>query len=385
MLGSLSAAIHDATRGIMDILYLWGMKRLVISFVLINLYMQCFADRVDRVFLSGKNHQLGFYMDTYYGFDFNLPEGNRQIFYYNHNRHNSININLALLKFEFTQNQVKGVIKLQTGNYAEDNYAEEPRIYQFINEAYTGLNFKNNWFLDVGIFESHLGAEYVQSNLNKTLSRSLSAENSPYYLSGLRLYFDGMEKRLPYKVLFSVNNGWQRIAKIQANAPPGLGTQFTIKPTAQSEFNWSTFAGTTPDSAQQSFYFNNFYYEINSRNKQWQAMVLYDIGMFKTATWHFWHTPQLLLSYTKEKHQFCLRAEYFGDQKAQIIQQQNPNISNAVQLFVASFNHDIQLNTSVKWRQEIKYHYSTKDMFTKEDIFVPTNLFLITALAIDLY
>lgn len=46
----------------------------------------------------------------------------------------------------------------------------------------------DNW-LDAGIYPSHIGLESAVGKDNRTLTRSLAAENSPYYESGARITY----------------------------------------------------------------------------------------------------------------------------------------------------------------------------------------------------
>ena len=90
----------------------------------------------------------------------------------------------------------------------------------------------------MGIFSSHLGFESALSKDNWTLTRSLNAENSPYYETGARLTYEvGPKLTLTGLVL----NGWQNIR--ETNQAKALGTQLQWKPTAKVLINSSTFYG----------------------------------------------------------------------------------------------------------------------------------------------
>lgn len=82
-------------------------------------------------------------------------------------------------------------------------------LLQHIYESNIGisLNKKNNLWLDAGIFGSHIGFESAISKDCWTLTRSLFAENSPYYLSGTKLTYNPNEH---WEFAVIICNGWQR-------------------------------------------------------------------------------------------------------------------------------------------------------------------------------
>jgi hypothetical protein len=74
---------------------------------------------------------------------------------------------------------------LHAGTYVHDNYAQEPKALRHIYEANIGLSLskKNKLWVDLGVFESHIGFEVAQSTENQTLTKSICAELSPYFTS----------------------------------------------------------------------------------------------------------------------------------------------------------------------------------------------------------
>ena len=134
------------------------------------------------------------YVDVFYAFDLNRPQGNAlQPFLYNHNRHNEFNLNNGILKVNATHPKYRANLALHAGTYVEDNYANEPLSLKYISEANVGLglNKKQNLWLDAGIFASHIGFESAVSLDNLTLTRSLLAENSPYWFATAGSGFGG--------------------------------------------------------------------------------------------------------------------------------------------------------------------------------------------------
>ncbi len=71
------------------------------------------------------------------------------------------------------------------------NYAAEPGILGNFYEGNVGIKLSenNNLWLDVGVFPSHIGFESAVGKDNWALTRSLNAENTPYFESGAKVSY----------------------------------------------------------------------------------------------------------------------------------------------------------------------------------------------------
>ncbi len=200
------------------------------------------------------------YTGVYYGYDFSTPHTRtRPGFVYSENRHNAFSINIALLGARFTSERVRGTFAVQTGTYPDANYAAEPPVFKHLHEAYAGVRLRPGLWLDAGVFLSHIGLEGPISRDDLTLTRSIIADNSPYYESGAKLTYDTPNGH--WTLIGLVLNGWQVIRDNNENK--GLGWQVQWKPTSQWVLNSSTYAGegpNQPDSVgRQLRYFHDFY------------------------------------------------------------------------------------------------------------------------------
>lgn len=218
------------------------------------------------------------FLDLYYGYDFNQPLSERRLpFLYNHTRHNQPAVNLALISGTFQKDRFRANLGLQQGTYAEDNYADEPAALRWIYQANVGvaLDKDQKIWLDAGVLPSHIGFESAISKDNLTISRSIIAENSPYFETGVKL---GWEKSEAWYFAVLYLNGWQRIRAIPGKNNPSFGTQATFKPNAQVTLNWSTFIGTDqPLEAGTSIFFSNMYGDF-SLGKNWKVIAGVDVG-----------------------------------------------------------------------------------------------------------
>ena len=100
--------------------------------------------------------------EIFYSYDFNQPENHiRQPFLYSYNRHNEFNLNLGLVKANYSSENVRANLALMGGTYAQDNLSAEQDALKLINEANVGFKIsktKNIW-IDAGIMPSHIGWE----------------------------------------------------------------------------------------------------------------------------------------------------------------------------------------------------------------------------------
>lgn len=290
------------------------------------------------------------YVEAFYAYDANRPADNRRpAFLYSHNRQNEININLAYLKAAYTGANTRANLALGIGTYMSDNYAAEPVGVRNILEANAGIRLGSRTWLDAGVLPSHIGFESAVSKDCWALTRSLMAENSPYFETGIKITHTPNDK---WTLAILALNGWQRIARI--NSSPAVGTQLTYKPSDKITLNWSTYTGNErPDSARQWRFFNNFYgiFQWNARNG---LTVGVDAGVQEGA---LWLTPALILR-SQFSHRWTLvaRIENYTDRDGVIIA---PDFS----VSGTSLGFDFSASSNALLRFEGRYLGSDRDWF----------------------
>ncbi|MFA7273090.1 MAG: porin [Crocinitomicaceae bacterium] len=324
------------------------------------------------------------FVDIFYAYDFNQPTGNiRQPFLYNHNRQNEFNLNVGFLKIAVKNPQYRANLALQAGTYAQDNYAAEPSMLRTIFEANVGISIskKNRLWLDAGIFSSHIGFESAISSDNWTLTRSILAENSPYYLSGAKLTFQPNSK---WEMAALVLNGWQRIQRLPGNSIPSFGTQLKFAPSKKITLNWSTFIGTDdPDSLRRMRYFNNFYGQLQL-SKRIGLIAGFDVGFQQktknTNQYNSWYSPVLIAQFKlTNTWKTALRAEYYDDQKNTLV---SAGKNKGFQVYGLSWNFDFSPAENITWRLEARHFSSSKEVFSSKSGLLRSDFFLCTSLAI---
>jgi hypothetical protein len=325
------------------------------------------------------------YLEVYYGYDFSKPEDhNRPWFVYSHNRHNEINLNLGFIKASYTTERVRGNVALMTGTYANANLAEEPAVLRNIFEANIGVKIaktKNLW-VDAGVFQSHIGFESAIGKDCWTLTRSIMADNSPYFETGAKISYTAENEKWFLSGL--ILNGWQRIQRLPGNNTPSFGHQLTFKPNPKILLNSSSFIGSnTPDSTRKMRYFHNLYSQLQLTNKLGMT-IGFDIGFQQeskgSTNYYSWYAPIVILQYAlMDKVLIEARSEYYKDINGVIIAS---GTLNGFQTFGYSLNVDYQIFENLVWRMEGRNLTSKDKIFYLQNEPSRFNYLLTTALAL---
>lgn len=327
------------------------------------------------------------YAEAYYTYDFNKPLNNtRPGFVYSHNRANEVNVNLAFLKGNYTTERLRANLAIGAGTYMNANLAAEPGVLKNIYEANVGVKLSktSNLWLDAGIMPSHIGFESAIGKDNWTLTRSLVADNSPYYEAGAKIGYTSKNEKWYLAAMYL--NGWQRIQRVDGNTTPGFGTQVTFKPTSSITLNYSSFVGNDkPDSVRLMRYYHNVY-GIFQVSDQFGITAGVDYGMEQKekgkSDLNNWYTPVLILKYSPDAdNSIAVRGEYFNDEKGVIIASGTPN---GFKTFGWSINYDRQLFKQAVWRVEVRSLTGKDEQFIKRNNeTTKNNTFISTAIALS--
>ncbi len=330
---------------------------------------------------STKHFTFSGYVELYYSYDFANPANHlKPNFVYNHKRHNELALNLAYVKANYNNENVRGNLALMVGDYAQYNLSAEPNWAQFVYEANVGvkLSKKENIWLDAGIMPSHIGFESATSADCWALTRSMSAENSPYFETGAKLSYTSKNEKL-FAALYFLN-GWQRIRKPDFIQKPSFGVQLTYKPNSQLTLNYSNFIGTDkPDSLNATRMFHNLY-AIFEPSKKFGLTVGVDVGSdkFNAQDYGTWFAPIIIARYSiNDKNSIAARIEMYNDEKQIIVA---TNSANGFQTSGFSINYDHAIQQNVLWRIEAKMYQSKDNIFEGKN----NNFSLTTLLSIKL-
>jgi hypothetical protein len=330
-----------------------------------------------------KPFTLSGYIEGYYSYDFADPVDKlKPPFFYSFNLHNEPNINLAMLKASYVTGKFRANAALMAGTYSQYNLAAEPDVLRNVYELNFGvrLSEKELW-LDAGVMSSHLGFESAIGKDCWSLTRSIMAENSPYYETGVKLGYGSNNHKWYAAVLFLT--GWQRMKPVEQNSLPSFGTQLQYKPNERFILNSSSFIGTDkPDSSRKMRYFHDLYgiYQLNAKLG---IQAAFDIGAEQkwkgSKSYNFWYTWVMGMKYNwNRRFASALRFEYYEDRNAVII---TTETGAAMAVYGASINMDMQIVKRLLWRVEIRALSGKEDVFLKDGMAVSGNQSLTTSVS----
>jgi hypothetical protein len=356
--------------------------RTIISTLTFFLYITLFSQS-DTI--NSKLHFSG-YLETYYSYDFNNPSNHtKSDFIYSFNRHNEFNLNLGFLKANYENKNVKANLALMTGTYSNANLSSELGVLKNVYEANVEVKISKTkkLFVGAGIFPSHIGFESAVGKDCWNLSRSILADNSPYYESGAKISYTSKNDKWSLSSL--ILNGWQRISRVDGNNTPAFGHQITYKPSEKLVVNSSSFIGNTlPDYTRQMRYFHNFYAQYLI-NKKLGFIVVFDFGIQQKSkgnnSYNNWYSPVLIAKYSPNSRiSIAARGEYYSDENQVIV---TTNTINGFQTYGYSLNFDYNFNENTVWRLEGKGYSSRDKIFLLGNNTSNFNYCLSTSLAIS--
>lgn len=366
------------------------MKKIILPLLLffcftsLSLFAQDTTEVTNSIQNKSSKVKFSAYLETYYIYDFNEPENHiRPDFFYAYHRHNELALNLGLIQADYETENVRARIALMAGTYSNINLAAEEGVLKNINEAYIGTKIsktKNLW-IDAGIFSSHIGFESAIGKNHPTMTRSLLAESSPYYESGIKISYTSEKWFLSGLLL----NGWQRIQRVEGNQTLAFGHQITFTPTEKITLNSSSFVGNDYPTAEKKMrYFHNFFMQIDFSEK-FGIIAGFDIGTEQkekgSSEYNTWYSPILIAKYNfNEKVSLAARVEYYNDENGVIIPK---TTQNGFQVTGFSFNFDYSITENLLWRVEYRNLNSKDDYFIRNTDLVSTNAFLGSALAVS--
>lgn len=293
------------------------------------------------------------FIDTTIAHDFNrLPSRERpystQPFYNNEGA-----LNLGFVDAKLSSERYHGRIAIQYGSSVVANYADEAdEFVRYFQEAYGGVQISDSWHIDAGVYFSHIGMESWISRDDYTVGRSIIADYSPYYQSGMRSVHD-ISDRL--HVELHILRGWQNISN---DRDPSLGTQVAYDLTPQTKVVYNTFIGN-----EHGLRVYNDFVLRHAFTRRFGVAAAFDLGAQNRsdesrAWWYGW---SIIPHYSiNETVAIAGRVEQFSDPQQVVLQSLSDESFNATSL---STNIDITLLTDLVWRSEYRAYVSSRDLF----------------------
>ncbi len=334
------------------------LQLLLLSFLHFSLHAQDTLSKTkDDVYCTSFQFCTEFYSST------ELSSTNidlRPDFIYSHKRLNSVSPNLTLLKVAHGNNKFRFNTGLMLGDYSTYNLASEIRFARNIFEANAEvrLSRKKTLWLTAGVFPSHIGVESAIGASCMTLTRSIVADNSPYYETGVKMMYTTPGEKWILSALLL--NGWQRINAPVGELQPGLGTQINFLPDKRFTFSWNTYTGKVNGGLR---IYNNIYALYSGAGRTSVALSL-DAGLQYSpdGTLYSCYSPVVIFGYRwNEKMKSALRLESYNDPDGAII------LSDAgFSVNSASVNFDWTPTPFFMLRTEYKYGNSPLNNFNGE-------------------
>nr|MBI1229828.1 outer membrane beta-barrel protein [Cytophagales bacterium] len=346
-------------------------KVAVVSLVLVLLSLKGIAqETVDRFEVSG-------YLEAYYAYDFSRPSNHeRPSLLYNFKRHNEFSLNLALVQLSYKTSKTRTKMSVMSGTYAQYNLANEPVWGQAIYEASVGVRLLEDLWLDVGVMPSHIGFESAIGADCWHLSRSLLAENSPYFLTGARLTYPLTEK---IEAVLWLTNGWQNIQRQRGKQGLGTGLGVVYRPSEKLLFNYANYLGNEGTHPIRMYrFFNNFFIQkySNLLNVTLGADYGIEHRFFRNGFNHWYGITLSLQKEITDQLTVAGRGEYYSDSNAVILE-------SGMRVSGFSVNLDYQLTESLVARIEGRQFISPEPIFEQPSGWMNRgNLAFNTALAV---
>ncbi|MCS6904607.1 MAG: outer membrane beta-barrel protein [Bacteroidia bacterium] len=305
-------------------------------------------------------------IETYWAYDTNNPfTKEAPAWVYAYTRHNQVGINIAFGGFRVFAPRFRSQLAFALGDYMQKNYAAEPIIFRNLLEAQVAVQLlaKKQVWLSAGVMPSYIGFEAAIGTQNWTLTRSIMANNSPYFVTGLRLDYNSANQK--WLIALLVLNGWQNI--VDNNNNKAIGTQLTYTPSSRLTINSSGFWGEAynrVDSLLTYRFFHNFYCSWQPHPK-WALAKVIDISLQQIAPqshiYQSWWTAAFFIRYFINSTSIVIaRLEYFYDSQALMIK-----VNNFTSFRTGSFSigYDYTPLPNALLRIEGKYYFSREPIF----------------------
>lgn len=316
---------------------------------------------------------FGGFVDTYYAYDFDHPPTHDRSFTTQPARDNEFNVNLAFIEAKVEREKVHGRLALQAGTSVQNNYAGEPTIgtvsgpslSRNIQEAYAGYRLGEKTWIDAGVMLSHIGVESFISKDNLLYTRSLVADYSPYYETGVRLSSQ-LTERLSGQLLLL--NGWQNIS--ESNTQKALGTQLSYGFAPEFVMILNTFFGQESGFRQ----FNDLIAKWTP-NALWTVELQADIG-FQGASWGGFTlmakralTPVVSLNG---------RVEYYSDPSQVVV---STGTLSPFRSWGSALGVDVVLDKNAWWRNELRGYWAAEAVFPSNNGLTSTDGVIVSSIS----
>jgi hypothetical protein len=334
--------------------------------------------------------RFGAYVDAYYAYDFGRPTARDRAYTTQAARHDEFNFNLAHVEASLSGERVRGRVALQAGTSVHANYAGEPAIGVYsgptlarhVQEAYGGFRVADNVWVDGGVFFSHIGSESWISRDNLTYTRSIIAEYTPYYETGVRVTWQPTSSLTATAV---VVNGWQIISENNENKSVGARLDWVASPRLTLGY-YNIVGNEQPTGAESRTRLLNGLTARFTPSDRLTVLATGDFGRQDGAgdddasTW--WGGAAIARWQATERVGIAGRIEAYEDEDQVIIVTGTPDPFKATGV---SFGIDFAPQAGILWRTELRALTGKEPVFPDRDEatgLAKSNMLVVTSFAI---
>lgn len=350
------------------------MNRALIIFVI--LFFVSYSMLAQTQDSSKVNISWDGYIETYHTIAQPINTNNNTVsdLLYNHSRVRELNINMAMLRANMSNEYIRATAAVMAGTYARYNLSHEPGVLQNIYELHAGVKLSraHQLWLEAGVFESYIGYETPLGTSSLTLSKSLAAENTPYYLSGARVQYESNNNK--WLVAFYYLNGWQQMFNNFNSYKPSGGVNIQYRISDKWMFNYSNFTGNVVSYQAEVIRLYHNFYATWKPNKRLEMRALFDIGTdYRTANdIQRWVVMNAMARFQFAKQWYAAgRVEYYQHHDG-LLMLQNLPVNQFRNVAGASVSIDKQLYKNVLLRNEARMLHTTH----QPDLAQPNNPFV---------
>ena len=315
-------------------------------------------------------------ISTYYSYSINQPPENQRVFNTQPARSGTIAIDLAVLGAQWSTDRVTIRTAFQAGTWADANYVDADRGWRYIREVSAVFNIDSTWFLAAGLFPSHIGHESSINSENMLLSRSLTAEWTPYFVTGAGVIY---QPSSDVSIVAYVLNGWQKV--VDNNDELSFGTKLEWQVSSNSTLSWNTYFGNDENRGDPARYrvHNNFWYDHQFSDAV-RLVLLGDVSLLRRAPGGEFD----LAAYGAVKSAWRItdllrvggRIEYLNDPNNAMVL-----IDTPFDTFGASLGLDVIPYDHIMLRFEARGYQSTEALYPAHNGMRKNDLFFTVALA----
>ncbi|MBM4178152.1 MAG: hypothetical protein FJ211_02310 [Ignavibacteria bacterium] len=166
------------------------------------------------------------------------PDGGKRMFTLQPSLDRTIGVMQGYAEIIGSSKQSSWRIAFQDGWFPRANYTGDDYSFRFLQEASFTSRITDDITYSIGLLPSHIGYESMIARDNATLSRSFTADNTPYYETGISSTYN-VSAQLSSSILLL--NGWQRI--VDVNDDLSAGTALKWRPDSTMTISWNTYVG----------------------------------------------------------------------------------------------------------------------------------------------